>query len=136
LTEDRRILVWETQHGRLVGHRAAGGDILRVEISHGGAQLAWLEADGRLVRTVHGDAEEFRSLALTPDSQSIAAAGKGKVIRFWDVATGQQVLSLEGHQAPINALAFSPDGSMLASCSHDGAVHLWHASPIDPLAKR
>jgi WD40 repeat protein len=60
----------------------------------------------------------------------VVAAGKGTVIRVWDVATGQELISLEGHKAQINALAFSPDGSTLASCSHDGAVRLWHASPF------
>jgi len=77
----------------------------------------------------------LRCLALTPDGEAIAAAGKGQVVHLWDIATGQEILGLEGHKATINALAFSPDGSVLASCSHDGAVRLWHASPIDPLAK-
>ena len=87
---------------------------------------------GDLVRTIRGEADQLRCLAFTPDGRNVAAAGKGKVIRIWDIATGQELLSLEGHKAQINALAFSPDGSMLASCSHDGAVRLWRAGPIRP----
>ncbi len=46
---------------------------------------------------------ELRTLDFTPDSQAIAAAGKGKVIHIWDVVTGQEILTLEGHAAQINA---------------------------------
>ena len=66
-------------------------------------------------------------MAFTPDGRNVVAAGKGKVVRIWDIATGQELLSLEGHRAQINALAFSPDGSILASCDHQGKVQLWRA---------
>ena len=72
-------------------------------------------------------------MAFTPDGRNVVAAGKGKVIRVWDVATGQELLTLEGHKDQINAMAFAPDGSTLASCSHDGAVRLWRAGPIQPV---
>ena len=88
------------------------------------------------MRTIHGEADQLRCLAFTPDGRNIVTAGKGKVIRIWDVAIGQELLSLEGHKAQINALAFSLDGLMLASCSHDGAVKLWRAQPVEPPPSR
>ena len=81
--------------------------------------------DGHLLQTIRSEADQLRCLAFSPGGGDIAAAGKGKVVRIWDVVTGQELLVLDGHKAQINALAFSPDGSTLASCSHDGAVKLW-----------
>jgi WD40 repeat protein len=90
---------------------------------------------GDRVGLIRVESEQLRSLVFSRDSRSVAAAGKGAVIRIWDVLTGQELLSLKDHKTQINALTFSPDGSVFASCSHDGAVRLWHASAIDPLAK-
>jgi WD40 repeat protein len=87
------------------------------------------------VGTLRGESEQLRSIVFSRDSRSVAAAGKGTVIRIWDVLTGQELLTLKDHKAQINALAFSPDGTVLASCSHDGAVRLWQAGPIDALGK-
>jgi WD40 repeat protein len=69
----------------------------------------------------------FWCVAFTPDGRNVVAAGRGQVVRVWDIATGQELLSLEGHQAQINAVAFSPNGAILTSCDHQGKVKLWRA---------
>jgi len=75
------------------------------------------------------DSDEQHCLALSPDGNTVAAAGKSGRIHLWDPLTGQELLSLEGHKAQVNGLAFSPDGMTLASCSHDGEVKLWRSAP-------
>ena len=77
------------------------------------------------IETIHSQAHQLRCLAFTPDSSSVVAAGKGNVIRVWDVKTRQELLTLEGHLAQVNALAFNADGSILASCDHQGKVRRW-----------
>ncbi len=108
---------------------APDGSLLASANEDGEIKL-WDPATAKLVRSIHGEADQLRCLRFSPDGRNVVAAGKGKVIRIWDVATGQELLTLEGHEAQINALAFSPDGSTLASCGHDGAVKLWRAGPI------
>lgn len=78
---------------------------------------------------IHGDGDELRQLAFTPDGSALATAGKKGLIRLWDPATGQELLSVAAHRAQINGLAFSPDGSTLGSVAHDGSVRLWHTEP-------
>ena len=80
---------------------------------------------GELIQTIRAESNQLRCLAFSPNGQNVAAAGKGKVVRVWDVRTGQELLSLEGHDSQINALAFSHDGSILDSCDHQGKVKLW-----------
>jgi WD40 repeat protein len=80
-----------------------------------------------VIKTIRGDAGQLRSLSFSPDGRNVVAAGKGQVVRIWDIATGQELLSLEGHQTQINAVAFSGDGRVLASSDHQGKVRLWRA---------
>ncbi len=136
-SNDTTVRLWDVATGRSRTILRDVGNVNAVALAPDGSLLAstnedgtiklWDPEDGRLIRTIRGEADQLRCLAFTPDGRSVVAAGKGKVIRTWDVATGQELLTLEGHKAQINALAFAPEGSILASCSHDGAVKLWRA---------
>ena len=67
-------------------------------VNEEGTIKLWNPASGTLIRTIRTDSIQLRCLAFTPDSHNVVAAGKGKVIRVWDIATGQELLSLEGHK--------------------------------------
>jgi len=65
-------------------------------------------------------------VTFSPDGQTLASAGRDRLIKFWDVATGQ----LTGWKDVddgwrLESVAFSPDGRMLVSASWDGTVRLW-----------
>jgi WD40 repeat protein len=73
--------------------------------------------------TIHGDGQQFWTLALSPDGSRLAAPTH-EGIRVWDGATGQVISTFVGHieRKPngttwhgIDHLAFSPDGRRIAS---------------------
>ena len=85
----------------------------------------WRLADGALQRTIRmptgpGDVGKIYAVALSPDSQTIAASGwtapkPPAHIDLFDTATGAQRARLGGLPNVVNHLAFSPDGTRLAA---------------------
>lgn len=63
-----------------------------------------------------------RSLAFSPSSTALAAAGRS-LVKYWDLQTGQTIAGFE-LASPARAVAISPDGATLAA-EHNGTVRLW-----------
>ena len=127
----------------VVDRSAATRDAIAELLGEHAGEVAWSARETALgtLRTQHAAGQPFDVVLLESEPaltaalvRELAAAGRGKVVRIWDILTGQELLVLAGHKAQINALAFSPDGSTLTSCAHDGAVKLWRASPVEGIA--
>jgi len=89
-------------------------------------------ASGKTIGTLNGHADYVRSIAFSPDSKMIAAAGgapqsEGE-IKIWDVQSRQPVRTIQGHKDCIYSVAWSPDGTLIASGSYDRVVKLWGAA--------
>ena len=67
----------------------------------------------------------IRSVAFSPDGQTLASRISDGTIRLWDVNTGEQTQILLGHEYNVNSVAFSPDGQILASGSDDATIRFW-----------
>ncbi len=80
----------------------------------------WNISQKELRLSMQGHIEPIRSLAFSPDSQTLASASSDKTIKLWDVNTGELKASLEGYEILWRSLIFSPDGKTLVS-GGDGA---------------
>ena len=68
---------------------------------------------------------EVRALALSPDGQTLAAAGADGRIRRYAGPDWERTGAVLDHGAEIRDLAWSGDGSVLASAGRDLVVRLW-----------
>jgi serine/threonine-protein kinase len=65
------------------------------------------------------------TVAVSPDGQTVAAAGESGIIEVYNAVTGRLKLHIKEHEMPVESLAFSPDGKHLASASWDRSVRVW-----------
>jgi WD40 repeat protein len=134
-------ILWlgETAPGR-PGHTLRTGDgwTQALTFRHDGGALAaaceravtvWELAPGQMRAVTRLELCEVRSVALTPDGQSLATGGKDGWVRLWDLATGRQRFAVRAHGPYVSGLAISDDGRMLISASHcDRVARFWDAS--------
>ncbi len=85
----------------------------------------------------HSAQTAIRSIAWSPNNQTLAVLSNDDVVRLWDVTTGQPTQALFGHiiQAepdglnntarPVNDMAWSLDGSQLITAGSDGTARVW-----------
>ncbi|AFZ28435.1 WD40 repeat-containing protein (plasmid) [Cylindrospermum stagnale PCC 7417] len=80
--------------------------------------------DGSSYRRLKGPSPRSSSVAISPDSQTIANVGADQSVKLWR-KDGTLLHSLKGHLGSIRKIAFSPDGKMVASSSSDRTIKLW-----------
>jgi WD40 repeat protein len=67
----------------------------------------------------------LNTVAFSPKSDLLAAAGNDQQIHLWRSDTHQLVRAFSGHLDSIYQITFSPDGKYLASASNDRTVKIW-----------
>ena len=89
----------------------------------------WDAVTGKHKHTLTRHSSDVRSVAFSPDGQTLSSGSWDGTVRLWEVATGTQTHMLTGHGGPVESVAFSPDGETLASGGgqEDDTIRLWDA---------
>jgi WD40 repeat protein len=98
-----------------------------------GEIILWDVTTGEELKQLLGHEASVRSIAFSPDGQTLASGSSDTTVILWDVASGKQVgAPLTGHEDEVRSVAFSHDGQMLASGGGDGVI-LWDTASGQPL---
>ena len=99
-------------------------------LASGGSDRAvrlWSLPEGKLLKSLVGQAGAVYALAISPDGKLLATGGVGvgNAIKLWSLPDGALVRTLDGNTRTVYSLAISPDGTLLASGGVGGTVNLW-----------
>jgi len=81
-----------------------------------------------MVHTLEGHTGALRTLAISPDGNTLYSGGEDKSIRMWSVGGGCYMLLhtvLDAHTGWIWSMMISPDGSLLYTGSGDKTIRIW-----------
>src|SRR5262249_53766692 len=94
----------------------SGQRLAAAGINHADSPV-WDVASGQIRFHVPADAGLINAVAFSPDGKLLAAAGRARVVRIWNVETDvpAQVLALYGHSDQVRSVAFDDAGTRLAS---------------------
>lgn len=90
----------------------------------GGDQRFSLEPRKLFASPVHPAG--IHAMAMSPQGNLLATAGKDGKICIVNAADGQALLMIDGHQAPVNAVTFSEYSNYLVSADQDGFIKMWN----------
>jgi WD40 repeat protein len=113
---------------------SVGGDgVIRVwSVADNGALTQLVKFEGQVPTSASGFSP-LTTVAFSPDSRFVAAAGADAVVRVWDVQTKSEVRGLRGHTDWVTSVVFSPDGRFLASVAaeKDNSVRVFELPALD-----
>ena len=101
--------------------------------AYSGNQIGlWNARTGERLHTLTEDTEQFRSISLSPDGQTLATAGymyRNRdyiyTLRLWDVRTGKRLHTLAERSERFYDTSLSYNGHILAVGYTDGTIRLW-----------
>jgi WD40 repeat protein len=86
----------------------------------------WRTSTGKLVQTLMGRTWPL-SVALSPDSKTLATGDIDGKVTLWDLRTYTEILALDVNAEVVTSLSFAPDGRALAAGTLGGKVYIWRA---------
>jgi len=78
-----------------------------------------------------GGKEGVWSIALSPNSKTVASGSSDGTVRLWDVETKKIVARWTGHTNAARTLCWTVDGERVVSGCHDGTIRVWDVESGD-----
>ncbi|WP_133512347.1 WD40 repeat domain-containing protein [Candidatus Thiosymbion oneisti] len=141
--ERGELVIFDARSGELVqrleGHDPEAGTTASVRAVRFTADGGTMISTGDDRRIIHWSVPDWQiqhqwqapsevwSLALHPDGETLASAGKGNGITLWSMADGKQIRALTGESSDIadgTSLAWLPDGRLISG-GFKGQVGIW-----------
>jgi WD40 repeat protein len=147
---DHNINIWNLNTGELIHTLAQrSGDVNSIVFSPNGKTIVsagWASSSSKPSKTTQktvllwhlskmerlyaflGHFGSVRSVAISPDGQTLASGAGDKTIKLWNLSTGELVNTLFGHSSSVLSVAISRDGQTLASGGGDKTIKVWNLS--------
>ncbi len=74
--------------------------------------------------SIKGHDQKVLALAVSPDGELLASAGRDRSVRIWDSAKGREIVTLASDLF-VTHLTFSPDGGRVAGVDTEGKLRIW-----------
>jgi len=105
-------------------------NVLKREVAHTHSVVK--PEEFTLLRTLRRHSGTVRSIAFSPDGQTLTSGRGDGTIRMCRLSTGKELhtftFTFARHQDSLSTLAFSPDGQILVCGSGTGVIKLWNTS--------
>jgi len=69
---------------------------------------------------------EVSTMALSPNSKTVASGSYDGKVRVWDVETGKVIARWTKHSEHVNSMCWSPNGERVLSACNYGAARVWN----------
>lgn len=125
VTAIRREIAFPSQQVRDILDQSASEKDLRAFLTMVADLLTEEVKEDTVLHTLTGHTSWVRSLAISPDGQTLASGSDDGTIKLWSLSTGQLLYTLTGHAGIVFSVTFNPSGQILASGSQDRIIKLW-----------
>lgn len=99
----------------------------------GQIEIRNLNRESAAIKTFVPDAGFVRSVAFSPDGQSLAWCTNAEAPRLIDIASGKTIMEFRGHDHGAIRVAFSADARQVFTGGADGIIRRWDLSaPREP----
>lgn len=79
-----------------------------------------------LLHTLTGHRSYVRSVAISPDGQTLVTGSNDRTAKIWHLRSGKEGRTLISYTSGFNSVAISPDGQTLVSGGHYGTIKIWN----------
>jgi WD40 repeat protein len=83
------------------------------------------KGDRQRLFTLQGHTGWVRTIAFSPDGQTLASVSEDGTVKLWNLADGECQSTLCESTDSVYGVAFSPDGRLLASGGNDCTIRIW-----------
>ncbi len=125
--------VWDVLSGKLLASLQGNRPLFSVD----GSRILAASEDkttkvlevpgGKLLATLAGQIDSWKSAQFSPDSSRIVTTSWGETAQVWEAQSGKLLATLVGHENSLNSAQFSPDSGRIVSTSDDMTARVWES---------